>query len=62
MTIDGAFNLSVRREKELASVVVNQSDVEMIAGEMDMDKPAAERALREHKGDIQATLNTLVSS
>lgn len=49
------------REKELAAVSIEQADVDLIAKEMEMDKAAAERALRENKGDIVQALNTLVS-
>ena len=33
----------------------------MIATEMELEKDVAERKLREHKGDVLATLNTLVA-
>ena len=39
-----------------------QADVDLIAREMEMDKEAAELALREHKGDVVAALNTLVAA
>ena len=39
-----------------------QVDIALIAEEMEMDKDAAERALREHKGDAVATLQTLVAA
>ena len=39
-----------------------QADVDLIATEMELDKAKAERTLREHKGDVVATLNTLVAA
>ncbi len=39
-----------------------QSDVTLIATEMELDKDVAERTLREHKGDAVAALNTLVAA
>ena len=50
------------RERELAAVTVEQGDIDLIACEMEMDKAAAERTLREHKGDVVAALNTLVAA
>ena len=40
----------------------SQADVDLIAQEMEMDKDAAEVALREHKGDAVAALNALVAA
>ena len=39
-----------------------QADVDLIVTEMELDKETAERKLREHKGDVVQTLNTLVSA
>ena len=39
-----------------------QGDVDLIASEMELGKDVAERKLREHKGDVVATLNTLVAA
>ena len=39
-----------------------QSDVDLIAAEMELDKAVAERTLREHKGDVVQALNTLVAA
>eukprot|EP00322_Chrysochromulina_rotalis_P030626 CAMPEP_0115859374 /NCGR_PEP_ID=MMETSP0287-20121206/16583_1 /TAXON_ID=412157 /ORGANISM="Chrysochromulina rotalis, Strain UIO044" /LENGTH=135 /DNA_ID=CAMNT_0003313673 /DNA_START=12 /DNA_END=419 /DNA_ORIENTATION=+ len=50
------------RERELAAVAIEQGDVDLIATEMELDKTVAERKLREHKGDVLATLNTLVAA
>ena len=50
------------RERELAAVVVDQADVTFIATEMELDKQAAERALRENKGDVVEALHALVAS
>lgn len=40
----------------------SQGDVDLIAQEMELDKQAAERTLREHKGDVVEALNTLVAA
>ena len=50
------------RERELAAVSIEQADVDLIASEMELNKEVAERKLREHKGDVVATLNTLVAA
>ena len=39
-----------------------QADVDLIATEMELDKAKAERTLREHKGDVVAALNALVTA
>ena len=51
-----------QRERELAAVKIEQADVDLIVAEMELDKDIAERKLREHKGDVVATLPTLVES
>ena len=51
-----------QRERELAAVKIEQADVDLIVAEMELDKDIAERKLREHKGDVVATLTTLVES
>lgn len=48
------------REKELASVKISQSEVDVIASEMEVDKKVAERLLREHRGDAVAALRSLL--
>ena len=48
------------RERELAKVSIEQADVELIAREMELDKEAAELALRQAGGDVVAAHNTLV--
>jgi hypothetical protein len=40
----------------------SQADVDLIAAEMELDKEASERCLREHKGDVVAALTTLVAA
>jgi NACalpha-BTF3-like transcription factor len=50
----------VRREKELAAVVISKDDVELIVSEMELDKKVAERKLREAGGDVVQALRTLV--
>ncbi len=39
-----------------------QADVDLIASELELSTPIAERKLREHKGDVVQTLNTLVAA
>ena len=49
------------REKELAAVKLSDpADVELVAAELELDKKAAERRLREHGGDVLAALRTFV--
>ncbi|XP_051177254.1 uncharacterized protein [Lolium perenne] len=48
------------REKELAAVKINPTDVEIIANELELDKKIAERTLREHKGDAVAAVRSLL--
>lgn len=48
-----------KREQELAKVVINKVDVELIMTELDVSKTIAERSLREHNGDLIRTLHTL---
>ncbi|KAH7292950.1 hypothetical protein KP509_28G004900 [Ceratopteris richardii] len=48
------------REKELAAVKINTSDVDFIANELELDKKVAERMLREHKGDAVAAIRSLL--
>eukprot|EP00884_Botryococcus_braunii_P012037 jgi/Botrbrau1/20834/Bobra.0156s0059.1 len=46
------------RERELASVKIDVADVKTIASEFEIDAKAAERRLREHKGDVLAALKS----
>jgi len=49
------------REKELAAVKIGcPADIETVAAELDLDVKAAERRLREHGGDLLATLRAAV--
>lgn len=50
------------REKKLAAVKVAKGDVEVLINELDMEKNVAERALREHGGDLSKTLTYLVNN
>ena len=50
------------REKELAAVAIDAADVDMIVEQMELDRDRAERTLREHKGDVVAALNALVTA
>ena len=55
-------NMELLREKELAAVKIDSAHVVTIAKEMELDTKDAERALREHRGDLVATLNALVAA
>ena len=57
-----ASEAELAHERELAAVTISQPDVDLIAQEMELDKAAAERALREAKGDVTVALNTLVGA
>ncbi|CAG9467825.1 unnamed protein product [Pedinophyceae sp. YPF-701] len=50
------------RERELAAVKVADADVAVVAREFDLDKKAADRALREHGGNLKEALAGLLSS
>ncbi|KAL6894392.1 hypothetical protein ACP4OV_008490 [Aristida adscensionis] len=54
------WNAMRLREKELAAVKINPTDVEIIANELELDKKIAERTLREHKGDAVAAVRFLL--
>ncbi|KAK3145580.1 hypothetical protein QOZ80_3BG0254730 [Eleusine coracana subsp. coracana] len=54
------WNAMRLREKELAAVKINPTDVEIIANELELDKKIAERTLREHKGDAVAAVRSLL--
>lgn len=49
-----------QREKELAAVKVAPQDIDFLVLEFELDKRKAERALREHKGDVRETVLSLV--
>ena len=44
------------RERALAAVRLVPADVDLVAAELEMDKKEAERLLKEHEGDVAATL------
>ena len=48
------------RERELAAVTVSAEFIKIVMDELDMDKVAADRALRENGGDLVNTLKALV--
>jgi len=50
------------REKELAKVVVNKDDIDLIVSELEISKERADRCLREHNGDVLVALTALVTS
>ncbi|XP_064389392.1 huntingtin-interacting protein K-like [Halichondria panicea] len=49
----------LKRDQELAKVVIKKQEVELIMTELDVSKATAERTLREHKGDIIKALHAL---
>jgi len=51
-----------QRERELAAVSIKEEDITLIASELELPRHAAERTLREHKGDVVAALRFLVST
>lgn len=51
----------LQREKELAKVVIRKEDVDLIVEEMEIPRSAAERSLREHKGDVVEALVSLTN-
>ena len=61
-TADDKAKHDEQRERELAAVHVKPADVALVSDEMELDHAAAERTLREHKGDVVLALNALVAS
>lgn len=51
----------LQREKELARIVIKKEDVDLIVDEMEIPRAAAERSLREHKGDVVEALVSLTN-
>eukprot|EP00994_Dinema_validum_P006020 NODE_4261_length_483_cov_47.398618_g3656_i0.p1 GENE.NODE_4261_length_483_cov_47.398618_g3656_i0~~NODE_4261_length_483_cov_47.398618_g3656_i0.p1 ORF type:complete len:135 (+),score=57.95 NODE_4261_length_483_cov_47.398618_g3656_i0:59-406(+) len=49
-----------QRDKELAAIKVDKADVKLISEQMEVEVKQAERALKEHNGDLNATFKTLV--
>lgn len=49
------------KEQELAKVSIKKEDVEVITRELEIPKQKAERALREHQGNLIETLVTLTN-
>ena len=50
------------REKELAKVKVNDSDVELIVREFEIHRREAERKIKENGGDLKKTIVTLLNA
>merc|ERR1711894_585839 len=50
-----------QREKELSKVKITNEDVDLIVQEMEISRMAAERKLREHQGNVVATLIELTN-
>lgn len=49
-----------QREKALASIELQQSDIDLVALEFELDKAKAEKILRENKGDVASTFRQLL--
>jgi NACalpha-BTF3-like transcription factor len=49
------------RERELAAVKLQEpEDINLVAAQLELDKKAAERLLREHVGDVSAALRSVL--
>ncbi|KAL5469359.1 hypothetical protein EMCRGX_G030609 [Ephydatia muelleri] len=48
-----------QRELELAKVTIKKEEVDLIVGELEISRTAAEKILREHKGDLIKALHIL---
>jgi NACalpha-BTF3-like transcription factor len=48
------------REAELAAVVVSEEQVQLLMRELEMPRTRVDRALREHKNDVAATIRALL--
>ncbi len=57
---DVAQAAAAERERHLATVVVAKEDVDLVMAELEMDKADADRALRQHDGDLETTLLALI--
>ena len=51
-----ANSMLLDRQKELAAVKVQKEDIDLVAFECELDRKAAEARLREHRGNVRATL------
>ena len=49
------------RERELAKVPIEKTDVDLIATEFEIPRPKAERTLREHGGNVVEALASLTN-
>jgi len=47
-------------DRVLEKVKVSKEDVKLIADEMEIDLRTAERALKQHNGDVSVTLKSLI--
>ncbi|KAK2173577.1 hypothetical protein NP493_866g01081 [Ridgeia piscesae] len=54
-------NAKLQKEKELSRVKISKEDVDLIVNEMEIPRSAAERKLREHKGDLVEALIDLTN-
>merc|ERR1719379_530842 len=48
------------KAEELAAIPVKEEDVDLIAEQMELDKPKAKRVLQEHNGDVKKALTFLI--
>jgi NACalpha-BTF3-like transcription factor len=49
------------KEKELSKIKISKDDVDLIVNEMEISRMAAERKLREHKGNVVEALVALTN-
>ncbi len=49
-------------QAELANVKIRKEDVELIVQELELPRSKAEKTLRQHHGDVIATLKALVNA
>jgi len=57
----GEANEKKLKEMELSRIKINKEDIDLIVQEMEISRPAAERALREHKGSVFDALVALTN-
>jgi len=59
--MSGEANEKRLKEMELSRVKINKEDIDLIVEEMEISRTAAERSLREHKGNVLDALVALTN-
>jgi len=59
--MSGEANEKRLKEIELSRVKINKEDIDLIVEEMEISRTAAERSLREHKGNVLDALLSLTN-